>query len=341
MTLEAIVDDEFSEFTNKLRELLPEQYHYLLEYESVKRFLSRSYKDRSGGITPWTGKMYIQRLSDFCNFEKKNPDIVVKDGEVSPRALKRNFENWFDYMVTVQDRDTAIGKIKTVLSFLSRNDVQREAIGYRLPQGKGQKEMEYPFSPTKEQLLQAFNLDVWKSKELGREMQLYLLAESQSGLSEVDLLGLDFHDESAAQWAGFKDYECIAKQLAEGKDLISVVVRRTKQQAALQVTFFGSEVIERLDRKRTRQFSFPQDGRNLRNYFIIVQEALKEPKFTTHCLRKYFETSLEAADLNQKAIDRMMGHGIKGMSSHYSGLRPSDLEPMYRRAYDLKLRLLS
>ena len=64
--------------------------------------------------------------------------------------------------------------------------------------------------------------------------------------------------------------------------------------------------------------------------------ALHEPQFRTHCLRKYFETSLEASDINQKAIDRMMGHGIRGMASHYSGLRPSDLEPMYKRVYETK-----
>ena len=342
------MDDEFSEYIVKVKKLLPEQYHYLLGFESIKRFLSRSYKDRSGGITPGTGKMYLQRISDFCEQEGYNPDQLVANAKSEPLVMKRHFENWFDYMISVQDRDTAISKIKAVLAFLSRNDIYREDIGYRLPEGKGQREKSYPFSPTKEQLLQAFNLDVWNSKELGKEMQLYLLAESQSGLSEVDLLNLDTRDESAAQWAGFKEYESIAKQLAKGKDPVSIVVRRTKQQAALQVTFFGTEVIDRLRQGPhpfrflgPKIFSFHEDGRSLRRYFEIVQMALHEPQFRTHCLRKYFETSLEASDINQKAIDRMMGHGIRGMASHYSGLRPSDLEPMYRRAYDLKLRLFS
>ena len=340
MKQEANGDDEFSEYLTKLRKLLPTQYHPLLEFDSVRRYLRRSFRDRSGGITPNTGKMYIQRLADFCEQEKRNPDEIVENAQKESRLVKRHLENWFDSMLTNQDRDTAIGKINTVLGFLGRNDVDRESIGYKIPQRKGQKEKDYPFCPTRDQLLKAFNLDVWKIKELGKDMQLFLLAESQSGLSEVDLLTLDIRDDSAARWAGFKDYECIDKQLAKGKDPVSVVIRRTKEQGALQITFFGIEVIERLDRRKTRLFGFPEDGRNLRKYFEIVQETLHEPKFATHSLRRYFETCLEAAGLNQKSIDRMMGHGLRDIGGRYSGLRPEDLEPMYERAYTEKLRLI-
>ena len=341
MTLKAVVDDEFSEYLTRVKVLLPTQYHPLLEFDSMLRYLGRSFRDRSGGITANTGKMYVQRLSDFCQQENWNPDEVVQNAQAQPRLIKRHLENWFDHMLTFQDRDTAIGKINTVLGFLGRNDVERESIGYKVPQRKGQKEKEYPFCPTRDQLLQAYNLDVWKVKELGKDMQLFLLAESQSGLSEVDLLTLDTTDDSAARWAGFKDYETIDKQLAKGKNPLSVVIRRTKEQGALQVTFFGSEVIERLDRRKARLFRFREDGRNLRKYFEIVQGALNEPKFATHSLRRYFETSLEATGLNQKSIDRMMGHGLRDMGGRYSGLRPEDLEPMYKQAYSLKLNLLA
>jgi len=220
MTLEAIVDDEFSEYLTKLRKLLSTQYHPLLEFDSVKRYLRRSFRDRSGGITPNTGKMYIQRLSDFCEQENWNPDEVATNAKKEPLLIKRHLENWFDYMMTNQDRDTAVGKVNTVLAFLGRNDVEREVIGYKIPQRKGQKERDYNWCPTREQLLQVFNLDVWKAKKYGKDMQPFLLAESQSGLSEIDLLTLDTRSEDAAKWAGF-DYECIANQDAISSATIS------------------------------------------------------------------------------------------------------------------------
>ena len=182
--------------------------------------------------------MYVQRLSDFCEQENWNPDEVVQNARAQPRLIKRHLENWFDYMLTFQDRDTAIGKINTVLGFLGRNDVERESIGYKIPQRKGKKEKEYPFCPTRDQLLKAYNLDVWKVKELGKDMQLFLLAESQSGLSEVDLLTLDTKDDSAVRWAGFKDYECIEKRACQGQE--SLIGCHQKDKRA---TCFASNVL--------------------------------------------------------------------------------------------------
>ena len=92
------------------------------------------------------------------------------------------------------------------------------------------------------------------------------------------------------------EYESAEKQLRKGKDPVCIVTER--KGGWLQITFFGSEVIAKIHElkkpsKDGRLFSFPEDGRVLRDYFVIVQEALNEPEFSSHKLRRYFETRLE------------------------------------------------
>jgi len=337
------VDDEFSHFMTHLKSILAEQYHDTLKYVTIIRFLSRSYRDRSGGIDPTTARFYIRHIFEFCEFKQTDPDKVVAEARSSPAQYKLQLEEWFDFLIGEQDRDTSVGKITSILAFLSKNGIEREDLRYKKPQRKGSREKSYPWAPTSDQLRQAYSLEGWKSKKLGEEMRLYLLAGSQSALAADDLLSLDTRDETAARKMGFRpdEYESVEKQLRKGKDPVCVVTER--KGGWLQITFFGSEVIAKIHElkkpsKDGKLFSFPEDGRKLRKYFVIIQEAMNEREFASHKLRRYFETKLET-ELHPTVLDRMMGHGASGkINEAYSGLRPADLEPVYKRVYD-KLRL--
>ena len=80
--LEAVVDDDFSNFMTHLKSILAEQYHDILKYATIIRFLSRSYRDRSGGIDPTTARFYIRHIFEFCEFRQIDPDKVVARGPV-------------------------------------------------------------------------------------------------------------------------------------------------------------------------------------------------------------------------------------------------------------------
>jgi len=343
MSLEAVVGDDFSNFMIQLESILAQQYHDILKYATIIRFLSRSYKDRSGGIDPTTARLYIRHIFEFCEFRQIDPDKVVAEARSSPAEYKLQLEEWFDHLVDEQDRDTSVGKITSVLAFLSKNGVEREDMRYKKPQRKGSREKGYRWAPTADHIRRAYSLEGWKSKEYGEEMLLYLLAGSQSALAASDLLSLDTRDETIARKMGLHpdEYESVEKQLRKGKDPVCIVTER--KGGWLQITFFGSEVIAKIHElkkpsKDGRLFSFPEDGRVLRDYFVIVQEALNEPEFSSHKLRRYFETRLET-ELHATVLNRMMGHGSSGeINEVYSGLRPADLEPVYKRVYD-RLRL--
>lgn len=335
----------FPQFLKELRQILSPQYYPLLEYVTVKRFLSRSYKDRSGGINPTTARMYVRHVAEFCDFTESDPDKEIVQARSNPLAYKSKLENWFDALYESSDRDTGVGKIISVLAFLAKNGIEKGDMRYKRPQRKGVKERDYPWVPSHEDLMKAYDLPVWDSKPLGSDMRLYILAASQSGIAAEDLLSLDVNDVSIARSVNFgeDEYQSVAVQMQEGRDPIRVVIRRKGGQF-LQITCLGKEVIDKMRElkrpHRGRLFDFPTDnGRTLRLYFQVAQDLLDLPNLSSHKLRRYFETTLEI-DLHPKVLDRMMGHGDSGqVNARYSGLKPSQIEGVYNRVYE-KLRLM-
>ncbi len=68
----------------------------------------------------------------------------------------------------------------------------------------------------------------------------------------------------------------------------------------------------------------------VRNAFLAV--GIK--KISAHSLRRYFQTTMEEANINVNWIDQMMGHELVNCRGAYSKPTDEQLEIAYRKAYD-------
>jgi hypothetical protein len=76
------------------------------------------------------------------------PNQVVNSARKDPHNFKLQLESFFDSIVSENfDRDTAVDKVKTAVTFLSKNDAKN--VGYEIPEKKASREKEYPWAPTK------------------------------------------------------------------------------------------------------------------------------------------------------------------------------------------------
>jgi hypothetical protein len=326
---------DFDRIYIELRSSLSVKYREFFDYDSVKIWFDDKIFNNQG-LSPSSARNYIPCLYEFAEFVGMNPDEIVQDarGSIKNPATEYKYVNKLkEFGKSLKnDWNVMIKKLSIILSFLKSNHVK---LDYDLPQR--QKSRNPPFIPRKEIIRSAFLIC-----EPNSPLRSWILAQSQCGLSEIDLLKLDVDKEVQLNPEDDSSdvIEPIRTQYSKGKCPIVITVPRQKTHVNT-ITFFGEEAISLLKFYDSHLFPWKigaDPGRTVRYHFEELQNILGQKRFTPHVLRKYFQTTLENGDFNPNTVKHMMGRSLGGVDSSYSGAIASKLEEKYLRVYP-ELRL--
>ncbi len=326
---------DFDSFYAVVRKQIPAEYHDILNQDVVEKWIRRGYKMKSEGIEPATAVINARYLFEFSEFVKKAPDKIIELATKAPDDWSDKLEDWEILLQKkYTNRDTIRRKLIIAKSFLESHHVE---LDYDLPAGE---KHDRPWVPAKILLRKAFTL----FRE--RRMREWLLLQSQTGLSEIDLILLDVDDSNKDENRG-PVYDSIRDQMRKGMCPVHVVLKRKKTRVTTE-TFIGEEALSLIDGKfeGSHLFKWKVDVEKAKDPAKQVQRsfaALRKnhglpDKFSPHKLRRYFKTSLRFSGVDREMVFFMMGHKQAGMDEFYLGALTEKLKALYVRAYpDLRL----
>jgi site-specific recombinase XerD len=284
----------------KMLEVIPPRQVRLEEYESVKRWITRLNK-RSG--SPNTRRMYLYWLERFCRYSERSPDELIAE-------RREDLRSGDDYVRhRTEDRlDAWFSELEG--SGLSRNSCVQAYNAVRSFYKANRMELEMDETPSS-----------WPSRikpgltreELGRLIEAcrkhmrraYVLCQAQSGLGVGDLLRITYGD--------------VESQLKKDMDHIHLRLLRGKEKRLGQFdTFFGRMATQALkEYLKTRgdlnpqSRLFPITARAVNKFLRILSfRAGLDWIVSSHSLRKYFNTQMKMAGLNETLVEYWMGHSL-------------------------------
>lgn len=299
-------------------------------YETVKRWMTKlASKNRSPDFDKsstkraglyWLGK-YLKFLSATPE-RPTNPESLImeriKQSESTNMLVKRTQEDFLEGFIVQMRRDNyssnsiavATGLVK---SFYKANHVPMEGVStvrtfkvrsFKIPTVKDLKKMCENADPP---------------------LKAWILCQANSGLANEDLLNLSLSNSSS-------EYGTIKSQLKKGMNCVHIEIRRQKTGERTD-TFFGPNAVEALKEYVTvggannRIFKSPSDPKRgmssrsleqqVKSLAIKSHVATKEVPVTPYCLRRFFNTYMKLAGINEALVEVMMGHSIGKVRGAY------------------------
>lgn len=329
-------------FWNNLRLETPFQYQETLRQESVQRWIDKLWNRRvdSGGIDSRTAIASLRYVHEFSKYLNKDCDEIIKDARQSKLPSTTNqykweevIENYEKLLFTKHKRSTGIEKLNAIKSFFSHNRVE---LDYDAPlRAKGGK----PNVPDKQFLRKLFVL-------ADLQMRSWILVQSQSGLSEIDIFKVDVdscnNDPGVGEvYPSFRS-QIDARSQNNSNDAVYVTLPRQKTGITAE-TFLGPEAVSMIRLRESSRRLFPDwkgekdPASTVRKRFVQMHRET-DVQITAHMLRRYFETTLQFAGVNELIINVFMGHSSKKMGAFYTGPTIAQLREKYLEVYP-KLRL--
>jgi integrase len=174
-------------------------------------------------------------------------------------------------------------------------------------------------------------------------IKAWILSQANSGLANTDLLSLCGSTSSS-------EYGTIKTQLKKGVSPIHIELRRQKTGEKTD-SFLGPNAIDALQ----EYLSSGENGRLFRMSMRSIQQKVKalginahvatnEVPITSYNLRKFFNTYMKLAGVNESIVERWMGHSIGKVRSAYlitgsgeggqgEGIPVSKMAEIYMKAY--------
>ena len=303
------------------------------------------WQNELGNRSDSTKDLYLRHFEKFLNYQGKTADELIqeraedqtnKDVKIQRRIesqliqfLRETRQNGYS-PATLQTIYAAVKSFFEIHYFplrMRRGDYPKgESIGVR--------------AATKDMIQKALIQTKTRNKYETKAVILFL---KDSGLRVSDARNLNYGD--------------IQKQLESGAKIISITVV-TQKSKIIAKTFIGEEAIAALKtylttrRKGNRNLP-PEEITNdsplfrtweshtaqriprstmsnvVRNAFMRIDE----PAISAHSLRKFLQTSLEAAGVNVNWIDQMLGHRLINSRDAYSKPTDEQLKEAYTKAY--------
>jgi integrase len=285
---------------------------------------------------------YLRYFKQFLSFVNMTADQVleqrVKDVADPNRKIQRKFESLFKaFLAEQKKKDYAPLTLQTIYASVRSFF---EAHYYPLIMRKS----DYPKGDsngakraTKEQIFKAINFTARK-KPITTALIL-TLKDSALRVSDMRLLKCDI--------------------ILDNPDAKIIPIQRiTKKTKLLAKTFIGEEAITALkaylDKRRkgsriVKPETITRDSPLFRtwttgkvkpmsrtNMSTLVRNAFLRvgiKRVSAHSLRRYFQTTMEEANVNVNWIDQMMGHELVNCRGAYSKPTDEQLETAYRKAY--------
>jgi len=277
------------------------------EYKSVKRWITKLNK-KSG--SPNTRRTYLRWIRRFCEYVGMNPDELIAerreelksdDDYIRHRAEDR-LDAWFSELErSGLKRSSCVQAYNAIRSFYKANRMKLEMD-------------ETPSSWTEKVKPGLTREDLGRLIEACRNLKhkAYILCQVQSGLGVSDLLNIKYGD--------------VASQLNKDADYIHLRMLRGKEKQIGQFdTFFGKMATQALKeylatRKNLKPSDrlFPITDRAVRKFLKTLSiRAGLDWIVSSHNLRKFFNTQMKLAGLNETLVEYWMGHSLGKVRGAY------------------------
>jgi len=312
----------------------------LLVYESVKRWLQKlTVNSKSMDFSQsQTQRAAIFWLKNYCNYLKTNPDTLIRqratDLESTVQIVKRKHEEMLEgYILHLKNEDYAPNTVAVatglIRSFYKANYAQ--IVEVKTPRSYNIRAFKVP--TVKDLKAMATKADP--------AIKAWILCQANSGLANTDLLSLSGSTTSS-------EYGTIKTQLKKGLVPIHIEIRRQKTGEKTD-TFLGPNAIDALhaylnegENGRLFHMSMRSIQQKVKALGIKSKVATNEVPVTSYSMRKFFNTQMKYAGVNESIVELMMGHSIGKVRSAYlvtgsgdvgTGIPVSKLAEIYMKAY--------
>jgi len=277
-------------------------------------------------------------LKRFCKFLQTNPDSLIKDREKTAQstnqATRRQHEEYAESFIIKLRGDYAPNSIATAIgmvrSFYKANYWPLKEVPSVRPYTVRACKV-----PTVKEIKKM-------CKKADISTKAWICAQKDSGLANTDLLSLKLNNVSS-------EFGTIKTQFRKGTVPIHLEIRRQKTSERTH-SFFGPNAIDALqefvDLKRSGRI-FAMSARSIQKKVkaagIAARVSTKTVPITPYSLRKFFNTYMKMAGVNEALVEVMMGHSIGRVRSAYlatgssdvgSGIPISKLAEIYMKAYN-------
>jgi integrase len=321
-------------------------------YETIRKWLTKL-EAKSRGLDfnksstkraglYWLGK-YLKFLSTTPE-RPTNPDALIAERleqlATSNLQTKRKQEEFFEeWIVQLKREEYAPNSIATatglIRSFYKSNYAPLQEVSTVRPY----KVRSFKVPTVKELKKMCDIADL--------PIKTWMLAQKDCGLANGDLLSLSLNNLSS-------EFGTIKMQLKKGIVPVHIQIRREKTGERTD-SFFGPNSIKVLKEyielnggsgRIFRSPSNPKKGRSIEQQVkaiaIKAKVATKDVPITPYSFRKFFNTNLKYAGVNEAIVEMMMGHSIgrvrgaylvTGAGGSMSGMPISKLAEVYMQAY--------
>lgn len=289
-------------------------------------------------------------LTKYCDYTKQTPDALISqrtvDLESTSQLIKRKHEEILEGFILYlknkgKDEKKNIGyspntvAVATglVRSFYKAN--YGEIVEVKTPRSYNVRAFKVPTVK---------DIKVMTGKA-DQDIGTWILCQCNSGLANTDLLSLKASNPSS-------EYGSIRAQLKKGVAPVHVEIRRQKTGEKTD-TFFGPNAIEALqeflpesESGRIFKMSMRSIQQKVKALGIASKVATNEVPITSYSLRKFFNTQMKYAGVNESIVERWMGHSIGKVKSAYlitgsgeggqgQGISIDEMAKTYMRAYPI------
>jgi len=307
------------------------------DFESTRRWMDRLKARRKGSSS--TQRVFLYYLARFCQFAKKNPDQITTERKQHLKAddefMRRKHEELVEKFSTgLREKNASSNTVATavaaVCSFYRSNYASLIEVSVPTPYPIRQTRV-----PTPEELRAI--VDVCDD-EHDAVVKAWLLCQAESGMSNIDIHKLELE----SRWCRSPEFGYVGEQLKNGTVPLHVHVVREKTIASglgWYDTFFGKHAVEALkehvDFSKPRLFNVSDRTIQLKLRKISVKAgiATEEVPVRPYDLRKYFNTRLKLAGVNETLVEYMMGHSLGRVRGAYFVPPVLELRKVYSQYY--------
>ena len=312
----------------------------ILNEDSVKRWIQKlTVNSKSMDFSQsQTQRAALFWLKNYCNYLKLKPDTVIKqrtaDLESTIQIIKRKHEEMLEgYILNLKNEGYAPNTVAVatglVRSFYKSN--YAAIVEVKTPRSYNIRAFKVP--TVKDLKAMAAKADPI--------IKAWILCQANCGLANTDLLSLNGSTASS-------EFGTIKSQLKKGIVPIHIEIRRQKTGEKVD-TFLGPNAIEALrgyiaegENGRLFHISMRSIQQKVKALGIKSKVATNEVPVTSYSMRKFFNTQMKYAGVNESIVELMMGHSIGKVRSAYlvtgsgdvgTGIPVSKLAEIYMNAY--------
>lgn len=304
-----------------------------------------------------TYKQYERNLRLYCDFHKTSFEDLLHEAEedeekirkVQKRRIKQRLSK---YILYLHEQGKSNSTINTYLANIKQVYVYQDIEIPRLPRITKQEKESYNDLLTKQEITRAI-------ENSNTKMKAIITFLASSGLRVSDLVQLTVRDFLIAT-TPYHHYErvdlsdkniiTILQILNEKENMIPLFEIVSQKTSVVHFTFCSPEasrfVVQMLLEKSIRKGVMLEDslfglkGKSITTNFERLSDKLgyswkaRRRRFHPHALRKWFATTLQNNDVDFLAVEFLLGHTLKSVTSSYYYANPEKIRLKYERVVD-------